>query len=87
MIVSVEIPDPIARQFHLDEATRSRVLLEAFLLQQYAAGELTSGQVGAALGLSFAETEQFLFEHNAPAGLGPEEHSRGVANLQRALKR
>lgn len=87
MIVSVEIPDPIAKQFHLDEAAQSRTLLEAFLLQQYAAGKLTSGQVGAALNLSFTETEQFLFDHNAPAGLGPEEHSRGLTNLRRALTR
>ena len=48
MIVSVEIPDQFAKQFHLDEAARSRELFEAFVLQRFAEGELTSGQVGAA---------------------------------------
>jgi hypothetical protein len=87
MIVSVEVPDKLARQYRLDEAPRGRQLLEAFLLQRFAEGELTSGQVGAALGLSFQETEQFLQAHNAPAGLGPEEHLRGLRNLERALAR
>ena len=87
MIVAVEIPDQLARQYHLDEAPRSRELLEAFLLQRFAEGELTAGQVGAALGLSFHETEQFLQAHHAPAGLGPEEHLRGLRNLERALAR
>jgi truncated hemoglobin YjbI len=85
MIVSIEVPDQIARQFHLDEAPRSRQLLEAFLLQRFAAGELTTGQVGEALGLSFHETEQFLQAHHAPANLGPEEHLRGLRNLERTL--
>jgi hypothetical protein len=87
VIITVEVPDQLARQYHLDEASRSRQLLEAFLLQRFAEGELTTGQVGAALGLSFHETEQFLQTHHARAGLGPEEHLRGLRNLKRALAR
>ncbi len=87
MVVSVEIPDDLAKHINLNDVGQSRVLLKAFLLQRYATGELTARQVGAALGLSFSETEQFLFEHDAPAGLGPDEHARGAANLQRALER
>jgi len=83
MIVSVEVPDKVAKQFHLDEASHSRALLEAFLLQRYAEGELTSGQVGEALGLSFHDTEQFLYDHGAPANVTPEEHLRDLANLDR----
>jgi hypothetical protein len=83
MIVSVEIPDKIAKQFHLDEASQSRAMLEAFLLQRYAEGELTSGQVGEALNLSFHETEQFLHDHGAPPNVTPEEHLRDLANLDR----
>ena len=86
MIVSVEIPDQFAKQFRLDEASRSRALLEAFLLQQYAEGELTAGQVGEVLGLSFHETEGFLHDHNAP-GLTPEQNLEGVRNLERLLSR
>lgn len=83
MIVSVEVPDKLAEQFHLSEAASSRALLEAFLLQRYAEGQLTSGQVGDALGLSFQETERFLFDHGAPANVTPEEQLRDLANLDR----
>jgi hypothetical protein len=86
MIVSVEVPDNFAKQFHLDEASHSRALLEAFLLQRYSEGELTAGQVGEVLGLSFQETEQFLHDHNAP-GLTPEQNLEGVRNLERLLSR
>ena len=86
MIVSVEIPDQFAKQYHLDEASRARALLEAFLLQRYAEGELTAGQVGEVLGLSFHDTEQFLHDHNAP-GLTPEQNLEGVRNLERFFAR
>jgi Uncharacterised protein family (UPF0175) len=86
MVISVEIPDQFAKQFHLDEAAHSRALLEAFLLQRYAEAELTAGQVGEVLGLSFQETEQFLHDHNAP-GLTLEENLEGVRNLERLLSR
>ena len=86
MTVSVEIPDDFARQFHLDDASRARELLEAFLLQRYAEGELTGGQVGEVLGLSFQETEQFLHGHKAP-GLTSEQNLEGVRNLERLLSR
>jgi hypothetical protein len=86
MIVSVEVPDQFAKQYHLDEASHSRALLEAFLLQHYAEGEVTAGQVGEVLGLSFHETEQFLHDHNAP-GLTPEQNLEGVRNLERLLSR
>jgi hypothetical protein len=86
MIVSVEVPDNFAKQFHLDEASHSRALLEAFLLQRYTEGELTAGQIGEVLGFSFQETEEFLHDHNAP-GLTPEQNLEGVKNLERLLSR
>jgi len=86
MVISVEVPDQFANQFQLDQAARSRALLDAFLLQRYAEAELTAGQVGEVLGVSFQETEQFLHDHNAP-GLTPEENLEGVRNLERLLSR
>jgi hypothetical protein len=86
MIVTVEIPDKLAKRYHLDGTSHSRALLEAFVLQHYAEGELTSGEVGEVLGLSFHETEQFLHDHNAP-GLTPEQNLEGVRNLERLLSR
>ena len=88
MIVTVEVPDHLAEQFHLEsDGLRSHRFLEAFVLQRFAEGELTSGQVGEALGLSFQQTEEFLHAHHAPANLGPDEHLRGLQNLERALAR
>jgi hypothetical protein len=86
MTVSVEIPDDFARRYHLNEASRAQELLEAFLLQRYVEGELTAGQIGEVLGLSFQETEQFLHDHKAP-GLTPEQNLEGVKNLERLLSR
>jgi hypothetical protein len=74
MIVTVEVPDQLARQYHLDEAPRSRQLLEAFLLQRFAEGELTSGQVGGALGFSF---------HSRPTSAG----GRACTVFRRAQQR
>lgn len=48
MIVTVEVPDQFAKQFRLDEGAHSGQLLEVFVLQRYAEGELTSMQVGEA---------------------------------------
>lgn len=84
MIVSIEVPDQFAKQFRLDHEPQGRALLEAFLLQQYAQGELTAGQVGEVLGLSFHETAKFLHDHDAP-GLTLEQHREGVRNLDRLL--
>lgn len=87
MIVSVNVPDNFARRLHLDGADAGRRALEIFALEGYRSGELSQGQVGELLGWGFHETEQFLQSHQAPAGLGPEEHLRGLRNLQRAIAR
>ena len=87
MIVTVQVPDQFAKQFHLDEDAQSRQLLEAFVLQRFAEGELTSGQVGEALGLSFHQTEQFLHDHHAPPHVTAEEHRVDLRNLEQILGR
>jgi hypothetical protein len=85
MTVSVQFPDQLAIQLQLDEAGLSRQLLEAFLLKRFAEEDLTSGQVGQALGLSFHETQQFLHDHNAPPGVTAEEHLQDLADLEKML--
>jgi predicted HTH domain antitoxin len=87
MILSVELPDAFARQMHLDGAEGPRRALEKVALEGYRSGELSQGQVGELLHMSFHETEEFLKTHNAPSGLGPEEHLRGLRNLERAAAR
>jgi hypothetical protein len=86
MTISVEVPDQFAKQFHLDEAAHSRELLEAFVLKRYADGELSAGQVGQALGLSFFATQKFLHDQSAPPA-GIEEHLEGLDNLRRLATR
>jgi hypothetical protein len=54
----------------------------ALVLQRYAEGELSADQFGQVLGQTFHETEQFLRDYGAP-GLGPQEHSPGLRNLER----
>jgi predicted HTH domain antitoxin len=83
MIVPVEIPDRLAKQFHFDQSDRSREMLESFVLQRFAEGELTIVQAGEALGLSFHQTEQFLKDHGAPPNINADEHRQDLANLDR----
>ena len=71
----------------LDGAQGQRRALEILALDSYSSGKLSQGQVGELLGLGFHETEEFLKAHHAPAGLGPEEHLRGLRNLERAMSR
>jgi hypothetical protein len=87
MIVAVQVPDQFAKRFHLDEDVHSHQLLEAFVLQRSAEGDLTSGQVGEALGLSFHQTEQFLHDHNAPPHVTAEEQLEDLRNLEKILGR
>ncbi len=86
MTVTVQVPEQLATQPRQgsDEA-RSRQFLEAFVLQRFAEGELTTMQVGEALGLTFHEALEFLRDHNAPPDVTAEEHRQDLANLKRML--
>jgi len=84
MRFSVQIPDSFAKPLRLDGPQPARRVLEALALEGYRSGELSRGQVGEVLGLSFQETEQFLHHHKAP-GLTPEQNLEGVRNLEGLL--
>lgn len=86
MTITVQIPDRIATQLRLESGeSRSRQFLEAFVLQRFAEGELTTAQVGEAMGLSFHQAERFLHDHHAPPHVTAEEHRGDLANLERIL--
>jgi Uncharacterised protein family (UPF0175) len=85
VVITVEIPDSIARQLDLDGPDGSRRALEMFALEGYRSAALSRGQVSELLGQSFFETEAFLKEHDCPAGLTVEQHERGLAALKRRL--
>jgi hypothetical protein len=84
--LEIKIPDDLAREMRLDGANASRRALEMLALAGYRSLELSAGQVGQMLNLSFHQTEEFLQDHDAPSGLGVEEHLRGRENLERILK-
>jgi predicted HTH domain antitoxin len=74
MTVSVELPDGIAEQLHLERGDASRRLLELVAVEGYRAGDLSRGEVSELLGQSFYETELLLRSH----GCGPEQSMREV---------
>ena len=67
---------------HLDGPEGPRRALEMIALDGYRSVVLSQGQVGELLGMSFHQTEEFLKAHDAPPCMGPEEHLRGLKNLQ-----
>jgi hypothetical protein len=86
MTVTIEIPEQLASLLpQLSDEERSRLFLEAFVLRRFAEEELTTMQVGEALGLSFHQSLQFLHDHHAPPDVTAEEHRQDLANLDRLL--
>jgi len=87
MIVSVDVPDLIATQLHLNGEQGHRRALEMLALEGYRAGELSRGQVSELLDLEFNETERFLKEHKAFIPLTMEEFQRSSEGLEELLSR
>ncbi len=87
MLVSVEIPDPIAHSLRLDGPQPSRRALEMLALEGYKEGTLSRGQVSRMLDMEFNETEQFLNEHGAKLALTAEDYARDSSNLRAFLSR
>lgn len=85
MLLSVEVPDLIAKQLRLDGPLRNRRALEMFALEGYRAGELSRGQVSEMLGLGFHETEQFLHDHGALLDIRPDEFNEDATGLTQFL--
>jgi hypothetical protein len=86
MLVSVEIPDSLARQLHLDGPESNRRALEMFALEGYRTLELSRRQVGELLGLSFYDTEDFLKRNQPTIPLTMEEYERGSSALSGLIK-
>jgi Uncharacterised protein family (UPF0175) len=87
MIFSMEVPDQIARSLHLDGPQPNRRALEMLALEGYRTGDLSRGQVGALLGLSFYETEEFLKKNHAYIELTLEEFQDGSNALETLLSK
>ena len=85
MIISIEIPDAIAKDLGLDGPNGPRRALEMICLDGYRSELLSRGQVGEVLGLGFHDTEQFLHDHKAYIPMTIEEFNRGAENLEKIL--
>ena len=87
MILSIELPDSVAHRLRLDGAEGQRRALEIFAVDGYRSDELTRGQVGELLGLSFYETEEFLKKNHVEIKLTMEEFQRGSVALEKIIAR
>ena len=85
MLVSVELPDTIAKQLHLDGEQRNRRALEIFALDGYRNGELSRGQVSELLGLEFNEAMQFLKTHDSVRSISLEDFEQDAKRLRELL--
>jgi predicted HTH domain antitoxin len=85
VLVSVELPDPIAKQLHLDGEQGNRRALEMFALEGYRNGELSRGQVSELLGLEFNETMQFLKDHDSVRSITLEQFEQDAKGLRELL--
>ncbi len=85
MNLSIQVPDPIAMQLHLDGEQGQRRALMMFALEGYRGGDLSRGQVGELLGLSFHEAEAFLKENGCGLGLSFEEYELSTERARKFL--
>lgn len=81
----MEVPDQIAQSLHLDGPQAHRRVLEILALEGYRTGDLSRGQVGTLLGLSFYETEEFLKRNHAVIELSLEEFQESSVALETLL--
>ena len=86
MIVTLEVPDDIARALAA-HGDLSRRTLEALALDGYRREELTQLQVGQLLGLSRVETEDFLAQHLDLYNYDPNELHREAEALEHYSER
>lgn len=64
--VTVTVPDSVAQE--LGQDVLERTVLEAVAIMGYREALLTLGEVGALLGLNYAQTEAFLSARGVPLG-------------------
>lgn len=87
MQFSVEMPEAIVHQLHLDGADGQRRALEMFALEGYRRGNLSRGQVSELLDLEFNETEKFLKDHGCGLGITLGEYEKDAKSLREFLAR
>lgn len=87
MVLSVDVPDLIAKQLRLDGPQRGRRALELFALEGYREGQISRGQVSEMLGINFQDTEAFLKRHGAYLDIRADEVDDDARYLAQLLAR
>jgi predicted HTH domain antitoxin len=87
MTISVQVPDALAKAFHLDGPQLNRRALEALALDGYRTGELSRGQVSELLDLEVNETMGFLKEHGCAQSITIEEFEPEAKAIRELLGR
>lgn len=85
MLVTIDIPEAVAKVLGENPGAIGRELLEQASAEAYRSGKLTRGQVRGMLGLDWEGTEQFLATHNCDRHYGVKELEEDRANLARIL--
>ena len=81
----VTIPDRLAEEWGRE--TLPRTILEAVAIEGYRQARLTQGEVGALLGLNFAQTEAFLRERGVSLHYDLEDFEADRQANQKLLSR
>ena len=87
MLLTIEVPDQIAHNLHLEGSQADRRALEMLALEGYREGMLSRGAVAKMLNLSFTESEQFLYQNKAFHEFSLEEFEDDAAYLSQALSK
>jgi predicted HTH domain antitoxin len=83
--VTVTIPSDIARQYGQDAEQMGRHLLEQAAVEGYRTREISRGQVARMLHLDWAETEEFLAQHDCDRHYDLEDLETDRQNLDKLL--
>lgn len=86
MLITLEIPEPIARHLGDSPGAVARQVLEQAALEGYRSGKLSHFQVRTMMGFdSWAETEQFLRSHGVPLNYTLADLEEDRVNLAKLL--
>ena len=85
VVVTVRLPASVALQFGPDQETIARRLLTQAAVEGYRSNLLSRGQVAQLLGLSWAETEEFLASHGCERHYDLTDLEKDRQNLDRIL--
>jgi predicted HTH domain antitoxin len=83
--VTLKIPQVISERLGGDPDTVARRLLEQAAVEGYRSQELSRGEVAQMLGLDWAETEEFLANHNCERHYSLKDLEKDRENLNRLL--